>query len=589
MQIRSLKFKIILSTLACIILVGVTSNAAIFRYLYQVIENRADRINELYLDTIYTQFKSQQDEIVAFGIQCANDSRIRKASAYKNLSTLSARRDVIDAQSRLSSYQAAFKLSPYVNYLTVFNEDGVYFHSEKMQERGRFTDGQWLGEQIHTLYADYLSHPKDAPVHLTLASSLADRTTPVFVGIFPVWGTHGVQKGCFIYLELDFRLFTDVLDPYAEFNDLFLSDGTLFIHSSDTSLPFAELIGDGNHKNVAAGDSRYQVASRRLPHAGLSVYSSRDMQGNAKAILQMVYPALIVAVSSLLAGTLLALLLTNYISRPLNRLTDKLRRISMDRDFSYDPALEQSRDEIGEVGRVVNEMAASIDGLLSNTKEMYEQQKNAELALLQSQVNPHFLYNTLDSIQWMATIQDAPGAAAMTHSLSNLLRNIAKGTSDSIPLREELSILEDYLAIQSIRYLESFEVINHIRTELLSCRIVKFTLQPIVENAIFHGIEPSGHFGSITIDADRDREDLVLTIEDNGVGMTEEELEKVRSGNQSPFRSSLSKIGISNVHTRLQLAYGAGYGLTIESEKDSYTRVSVRIPWNPEKGADAYV
>lgn len=589
MQIRSLKFKIILSTLACIILVGVTSNAAIFRYLYQIIENRADRINELYLDTIYTQFKSQQDEIVAFGIQCANDSRIRKASSYKNLSTLPARRDVIEAQSRLSSYQAAFKLSPYVRYLTVFNEDGVYFHSEKMRERGRFTDGPWLGEQIRTLYADYLSHPQDAPVHLALASSLSNRSTPVFAGIFPIWGTHGVQKGCFIYLELDFKMFTDVLDPYAEFNDLFLSDGAIFIHSSDTSLPFAELAGTDNGRNVTVGGSRYQVLARQLPHAGLSVYSSRDMQGNTKAILQMIYPVLIVAVSSLVAGTLLALLLTNYISRPLKRLTGKLRRISMDSDFSYDPSLEKSGDEIGEVGRVVNEMAASIDGLLTSTKEMYEQQKNAELALLQSQVNPHFLYNTLDSIQWMATIQDAPGAAAMTHSLSNLLRNIAKGTSDSIPLSEELHILDDYLAIQSIRYLESFEVVNRIDAGLLPCRIVKFTLQPIVENAIFHGIEPSGHFGSITIDAGRDGDDLVLTIEDNGVGMTEEELEKLRTGSQSPFSSSLSKIGISNVHTRLQLAYGPRYGLTIESEKDHYTRVSVRIPWNPEKGADAYV
>lgn len=589
MQIRSLKFKIILSTLACIILVGVTSNAAIFRYLYQVIENRADRINELYLDTIFTQFKSQQEEIVAFGIQCANDSQIRRAASYKNLSTLAARRDVIDAQSRLSSYQAAFKLSPYVNYLTVFNENGVYFHSEKMQERGRFTDGQWLGEQIHTLYAEYLSHPKDAPVYLTLAASLANRATPVFAGIFPVWGTHGVQDGCFVYLELDFKLFTDVLDPYAEFNDLFLSNGDLFIHASGTSLPLQELTRNEDGRDVEAGGSRYQVSSRRLPYAGLSVYSCRDMQGNARDLLQMVYPALIVAVSSVIAGTLLALLLTNYISRPLKRLTGKLRRISRDSDFSCDPSLEQSRDEIGEVGRVVNEMAVSIDGLLTRTKEMYEQQKNAELALLQSQVNPHFLYNTLDSIQWMATIQDAPGAAAMTHSLSNLLRNIAKGTSDSIPLREELRILDDYLAIQSIRYLESFEVVNHIPDELLPCRIVKFTLQPIVENAIFHGIEPSGHFGSITMDAGRSGEDLVLTIEDNGVGMTEEELEKVQTGSQSPIRSSLSKIGISNVHTRLQLAYGVGYGLTIESEKDHYTRVSVRIPWNLEKGADAYV
>ena len=152
-------------------------------------------------------------------------------------------------------------------------------------------------------------------------------------------------------------------------------------------------------------------------------------------------------------GTLavcLAVLTSAYLSRPVSRLNARLRRIAAN-DFSFDPEIEKPQDELGQIGRTVNEMSMSIQHLLQETEEMYTQRRNIEIALLQSQVNPHFLYNTLDSIRWMAVIQKNPGIASITRSLSNLLKNIAKGTQDKITLAEELGLLQDYIAIQAVR------------------------------------------------------------------------------------------------------------------------------------------
>ena len=166
--------------------------------------------------------------------------------------------------------------------------------------------------------------------------------------------------------------------------------------------------------------------------------------------LHILYTVAAVLALSLLLAVCLAVLTSAYFSRPVSRLSARLRRIAAN-DFSFDPEIEKPQDELGQIGRTVNEMSMSIQHLLHETEEMYTQRRNIEIALLQSQVNPHFLYNTLDSIRWMAVIQKNPGIASITHSLSNLLKNIAKGTQDKITLAEELGLLQDYIAIQAVR------------------------------------------------------------------------------------------------------------------------------------------
>ncbi len=223
-------------------------------------------------------------------------------------------------------------------------------------------------------------------------------------------------------------------------------------------------------------------------------------------------------------------------------------------------------------------MTMSIKHLLRETEEMYIRRKNIEIELLQSQVNPHFLYNTLDTIRWMAVIQQCPGIASTVNSLVNLLKNLAKGTQDKIPLGEELDLLNDYIAIQNVRYVETFTFVNQIPAELLGLRIIKLTLQPLVENAIFHGIEPTGECGTITLSGRLEGEDLVLTVEDDGAGIPPDKLAALLTTPRRKNRSSLNGMGVANVHKRLQLTYGKSYGLTVESELGKYTRVHIRLP-----------
>ena len=200
--------------------------------------------------------------------------------------------------------------------------------------------------------------------------------------------------------------------------------------------------------------------------------------------------------------------------------------------------------------------------------------------MLQSQINPHFLYNTLNSIKWMATIQNAPGIAEMTTSLSKLLKDISKGTTTLISLEHELSLIRDYFTIQQYRYGGAGTLEIDVRDEaLLSCRILKFTLQPIVENAIFHGIEPKGSSGRITIRIYQDEaRDVHVDVTDDGIGMAPEMASSILSASAPTGSSFFKEIGVSNVHKRLQYEFGSRYGLTITSCPGEFTTVSILLP-----------
>lgn len=189
----------------------------------------------------------------------------------------------------------------------------------------------------------------------------------------------------------------------------------------------------------------------------------------------------------------------------------------------------------------------------------------------------------------MATIQGATGIAEMTTSLSRLLKSISKGTSLIINIREELSLLENYYTIQSYRYGGTITMEIQVDDEALyDCEIVKFTLQPLVENAIFHGIEPKGA-GSIRIhvgyEQPQDHRNIRIDVTDDGVGIPADKAAQILTNNEENKAEFFREIGVSNVHQRIQYQYGQNYGITIESVVGEYTTMSVHLPrrtWNHE-------
>ena len=205
--------------------------------------------------------------------------------------------------------------------------------------------------------------------------------------------------------------------------------------------------------------------------------------------------------------------------------------------------------------------------------------------MLQSQINPHFLYNTLNSIKWMATIQGATGISEMTTSLSRLLKDISKGTSNLISIQHELDLIKDYFTIQQYRYGGTITMDISIDDEnLVNQNILKFTLQPIVENAIFHGIEPKGTTGKIEIHIYQEpNQNIRIDVTDDGVGMSEEQIPKLLADESLRTSDFFKEIGISNVHKRLQYEFGMDYGLSVISEKGKFTTISILLPFKESK------
>ncbi len=286
-------------------------------------------------------------------------------------------------------------------------------------------------------------------------------------------------------------------------------------------------------------------------------------------------------------GAALTVLLRHLVTKPILILQNQIETISKG-DFTTDPRIEWN-NELGDIGRGINSLSRNVTALMDKRIEDEKQKKDLEYQMLQNQINPHFIYNTLNSIKWMATIQHAPGIAEMVTALSRLLKSVSKSTERLVPLYEEFALLNDYFTIQQYRYGGTITLdVSYIENEYLThvCLIPRFTLQPLVENAIFHGIEPKGCAGNISLAVTQDAEtgDVLLRLTDNGVGMTPEQIAKaLLPPHPGEEAAKFGHVGLWNVHRRLQYSFGDAYGLEIESVPLEGTTIVVRLPYGAEE------
>ena len=525
-----------------------------------MLQQKADRIDELHLSALSDQLNEYLEDLSDLGNLCANDAQVVTALEQTGHSSYDMRQ-ALDAQNRLNAYLASSPLSSTVDQLTVFNTDGRFI-SGAGRTMGTPQDYDLIIQQ--PLYQKILrmQNPPAAMIAPARSIHMAMRRNPYVLAILcPVRGLGSTSGYGYLYAELGLDLFSNMLEPFDEWSKLFLAtDDTVLIHPenlTEEEMPTARQLAQACAENteMMLGGRKFKVAAVRLNAGGLSLYSCFEMTGldNDGAQTRMAIAATLL--SSFLLALVLALLLAAYLTKPISLLNNRLHRIA-DNDFSYDPEIEKAGGELGQIGHTVNEMTMSIENLLQTTEQSYEQRRKIEIQLLQSQVNPHFLYNTLDSIRWMAVIQKSPGIESMTRSLSNLLKNIAKGTQDKITLEEELALLHDYVEIQSVRYMEAFTFYDTVPKELYRYRIIKLTLQPLVENAIFHGIEPTGENGTITVTGREEGGDLVLCVTDDGAGIPPDVLPTLLSEERPRSHASLNGIGVCNVHKRLQMPVG---------------------------------
>ena len=206
--------------------------------------------------------------------------------------------------------------------------------------------------------------------------------------------------------------------------------------------------------------------------------------------------------------------------------------------------------------------------------------RKAEFQLLQSQINPHFLYNTLDAIIWLAEGGHQKQVVQMVGSLSEFFRTSLNQGKDIITVREEMQHARSYLEIQQMRYQDILRYEIVVAEELMDCLIPKITIQPLVENALYHGIKNKRGLGTIQISGIREGNLAVLQVNDDGIGMEEERLARVREGirNHAPTDSGI--YGLYNVNERIRLNFGEAYGITIDSTYGKGTSIRICLPWN---------
>lgn len=283
----------------------------------------------------------------------------------------------------------------------------------------------------------------------------------------------------------------------------------------------------------------------------------------------------------IIAGT--AMFVSSKITDPILKLGQSMKEVELGE--WPDPITPETEDELKDLIEGFNSMVEEQQNLIERIYEEEERKKELEVSalemkldLLQSQINPHFIHNTLNAIQYTIMSERIDDASRMLKAFNMLLRASMSHDKDFISIREEIECLHSYADIQKIRYDNIFDLKVNIEEELLDFKIPKLLLQPIVENAIFHGIVPKGDSGLVEVDIYCEEEEIVFSISDNGVGMDKEDVNSILLQGESKNKSAFNRISFKNINNRLLLAYGNEEGLQVSSTKGQGTSVAFTIP-----------
>ena len=405
------------------------------------------------------------------------------------------------------------------------------------------------------------------------------------------------NRGGYLFMEISADMITSKLSAYYREagSELYLGMADHLYRFDDNTLseihPRYRILKDMSDVSVSGSkvyridtaDGERTVIAYPLLMNGCYLAQTVSAQESDRQVVLFRIILVAILIGILAIGLVMVKMMNDLIHKPLSKIRTKIGRIS-EGDFSRDASIEADH-EIGEIGKGINDLAENISGLLDSRLEAEKQKRDLEYKMLQSQINPHFLYNTLNSIKMMSQAQGANGITEMTTSLATLLRSISKGTSLLVPISEELSLVKNYFTIQNLRYGGMIRLNITVDDEMImNAQILKFTLQPIVENAIFHGLEPKGGTGNIDLHAyyvpgDNAAKNICINVRDDGVGIPKDQCLTLLNDHDGENRSEFFKeIGISNVHKRLQYEFGMQYGLLIESEEGKYTNIRVTIP-----------
>jgi two-component system sensor histidine kinase YesM len=337
---------------------------------------------------------------------------------------------------------------------------------------------------------------------------------------------------------------------------------------------YAAAYDDGSHKEVFQGQTRI-VTVETMSYTGWKLVSVIPTSNSYLGMKDTRYFAVMVLSITLLAMLILNRLVARRVTRPIVKLNDSIREIEMG---NVKPSIYiGGPSEIEHLGRTLRDSYNQINVLMKEMVASQEEKRKSELDALQSQINPHFLYNTLDSIVWMIEGEKYNEAVFMITQLASLFRVSLSSGKTIIPIEDEIRHASNYMNIQKVRFKDAFSIDFDIDDEIKSFCTVKLIVQPILENAVYYGVKDMED-GEILVKGFMGEDgDIYITVKDNGFGMSSEEVEGLLT-DDTRVRKKGSGVGLINVQRRIQLRFGEEYGLKIDSEPDEGTTVTIHLP-----------
>ena len=403
----------------------------------------------------------------------------------------------------------------------------------------------------------------------------------------------GSTEQAVLLIEMAYQGIEEVLDEVTLGNGGYIylmdSKGEIIWH------PKFELIASGRVKEnnlVAAGyddgsreevfnGTRQTVVTKTVGYTGwklVGVIKGTGISLNMlKTRLFIVFVILLIIFIVILINSYISFRVTNPI-RELEKSVKELEEGNLDADIYMGGSYE-----VQHLGKSVQDMKFRIKGLMQDIVNEHEEKRKSEFDSLQAQINPHFLYNTLDIIVWQIENEKQSEAVHTVTALARFFRlSLGKG-KNIVTVKDEIDHVKNYLMIQHMRFKNKFDYEFDIAEDVLELPSLKLMLQPLVENAIYHGMEFMDGDGLITLKAWREEDELYLSVADNGLGMTEDKVETILTGKSSSGNGRGSGIGVKNVNERIKLYFGEAYGITIDSEPDEGTTVIIHLPAKDEK------
>ncbi|MGX6445137.1 sensor histidine kinase [Neobacillus sp. K501] len=445
--------------------------------------------------------------------------------------------------------------------LKVFETDNEWIKQIKK------ADGEWVLLALHQ--PNYYLN-KDTSV-FSVARLIRDPSTYEPLGI--------------IKIDLKQELIKEIVSNPDEKRKIFLLDrNNQFIYPNkkekmieSSFLTDIERIKVRNYSSIPIDGTDYMMVYKQSDYSGVKTIMLTPRKSVFSEVNHLRQVMIIVVLIGILISSLLGFLLSKPLVGSIHKLKEAMVMAEKGNFSQRVPVI--SNDEIGELGKGFNHMINEIDRLVTEVYKTSLREKEAEIRALQSQMNPHFLYNTLESINMLAITKGNFDVSDMVTSLGKLLRYTIDNSSKIVTLEQELSFIRSYVSIQKVRIGQQLEYSENIESGLQYVLLPKLVLQPLVENAIVHGkLKENGH---IWVNAHAEKQQLSISIRDNGQGISSEQLTKLKSLIETHTISSSEThngIALSNVHERLQLLYGKEYGVTIDGEEHKGFSVTLVVP-----------